>query len=70
MTSREAIDLLRGNDVPADVVALPEDLLDDPQAEALGVLADVEIDGRRVRMPGLPLTFDGARPRIERGGPA
>ena len=70
MTSREAIDLLRGNDVPADIVALPEDLLDDPQAEALGVLADVEIDGHRVRMPGLPLTFDGARPRIERGGPA
>ena len=69
MTSREAIGRLTALDVPADLVALPEDLLRDPQAQALGLLADVEIDGQRVRMPTLPLTFDGRRPPIDRGGP-
>ena len=70
MNAHEAIARLARYDVPADVVAQPEDLLTDPQAQALGMLADVEIDGRSVRMPTLPITFDGERPPIERGGPA
>lgn len=70
MTAHEAIARLTRYEVPADVVALPEDLLTDPQAAALEVLDEVEIDGVPVRMPGLPVTFDGQRPRIERAGPA
>ena len=70
LTASEAIARLAAHDVPADVVALPEDLLTDPQAAALGVLADVQVDGARVRMPALPITFEGQRPPIERGGPA
>ena len=70
LTAQEAITRLREYDVPADVVALPEDLLTDPQAAALSLLADVTIDGQTVRMPALPITFDGTRPPINRGGPA
>ena len=69
LTAQEAIAHLREYDVPADVVALPEDLLTDPQAAALGLLADITIDGQTVRMPALPITFDGTRPPIKRGGP-
>ncbi|MFM9049751.1 MAG: CaiB/BaiF CoA transferase family protein [Actinomycetota bacterium] len=68
-TARDALERLARNDVPADVVALPEDLLADEQAEALEVFTAVDIDGQSVRMPGLPITFDGERPRIGYGGP-
>lgn len=69
MTPAEAIERLAQYDVPADVVALPEDLLDDAQVAALGLMAEVDIDGHRVRMPRLPLSFDGERPPIDRAGP-
>ena len=70
MSAHEAIARLARYDVPADVVAQPEALLSDPQALALGLLAEVDIDGEIMRMPSLPITFDGGRPPIERGGPA
>jgi crotonobetainyl-CoA:carnitine CoA-transferase CaiB-like acyl-CoA transferase len=47
--------------LPVDAVQRPEDLLNDPQADLTGILIDLPASGLRV--PGLPLTFDGSRPR-------
>jgi crotonobetainyl-CoA:carnitine CoA-transferase CaiB-like acyl-CoA transferase len=47
--------------LPVDAVQRPEDLLRDPQAELTGILVD--LPGSGLRVPGLPLTFDGSRPR-------
>jgi crotonobetainyl-CoA:carnitine CoA-transferase CaiB-like acyl-CoA transferase len=47
--------------LPVDAVQRPEDLLDDPQADRTGILVD--LPGTGLRVPGLPITFDGARPR-------
>lgn len=56
--------------LPADAVRLPEDLLTDPQAAANSVLQSVELpDGRELLVPGLPLTFDGARPPFRFSAP-
>ena len=53
--------------LPVDAVHRPEHLLADPQAHQTGIL--VEIPGTGLKIPGLPLTFDGSRPQIHRGAP-
>ncbi len=47
--------------LPVDAVQRPEDLLSDPQADRTGILID--LPGAGLRVPGLPVTFDGVRPR-------
>ena len=56
--------------VPADRVALPEDLRTDAQAKAMGVLLPYPDETTKVtELPGLPLRFDGVRPPIRGGAP-
>lgn len=56
--------------LPADAVRLPEDLVDDPQAIANGVVtALTDVEGNVISLPGLPLTFDGRRPAILSAAP-
>lgn len=51
--------------VPADRVALPEDLHNDAQAKAMDVLLPYPDATTRVtELPGIPLRFDGKRPPI------
>lgn len=52
---------LAGAGLPVDAVQLPEELLSDPQADRTGILVD--LPGAGLRVPGLPVTFDGVRPR-------
>jgi crotonobetainyl-CoA:carnitine CoA-transferase CaiB-like acyl-CoA transferase len=47
--------------LPVDAVQRPEDLLSDPQAQRTGILVD--LPGADLRVPGVPVTFDGARPQ-------
>lgn len=54
--------------LPVDAVHRPEHLLGDPQATQTGIL--LPIPGTGLRVPGLPVTFDGARPVISRGAPS
>ena len=61
-TSDEAVSLLRAADVPADVLALPEDLLND--AAAGGQLAQVAIKGKMLSVPSLPLRINGEYPPV------
>jgi crotonobetainyl-CoA:carnitine CoA-transferase CaiB-like acyl-CoA transferase len=56
---------LRQAGVPAEPVRLPEDLLTDPQARALEVFGDLDVGAAEpLRVPRLPLTFGGKRPRV------
>jgi crotonobetainyl-CoA:carnitine CoA-transferase CaiB-like acyl-CoA transferase len=56
--------------VPADRVALPEDLLNDEQAVAMGVLLPYPDGTASVsKLPGLPLRFDGTRPPLRMPAP-
>lgn len=56
--------------VPADQVMLPEDLLLDPQAEAMNIMLDYPDSDTKVRkIPGLPVRFNGKRPQINKPAP-
>ena len=56
--------------VPADRVALPEDLHSDAQAKAMNVLLPYPDGTTKVtEIPGLPLRFDGLRPPIRGAAP-
>ena len=63
-------ELLGRNGVPADRVALPEELHNDPQGKAIELLLDYPDTQSKVRkIPGLPLRFNGKRPSIRKAAP-
>jgi crotonobetainyl-CoA:carnitine CoA-transferase CaiB-like acyl-CoA transferase len=61
-SSTGLIAVLRAADVPSDVFALPEDLLNDPAASSQ--LTKVAVNGRDFLMPSLPLRINGEYPPI------
>ena len=68
--SKHWVELLAASGVPADHLALPEDLLDDPQAAALDILVDYPDPTSKVKkIPGLPFRIDGKRPGIRNPAP-
>jgi crotonobetainyl-CoA:carnitine CoA-transferase CaiB-like acyl-CoA transferase len=62
-SSNELITVLRRADVPSDLLALPEDLLDDPAAQEQ--LTRIVVDGQDPMMPSLPLRINGEYPPIK-----
>ena len=68
--SKHWVELLAASGVPADHLALPEDLLNDPQAAALDILVDYPDPTSKVKkIPGLPFRIDGKRPGIRNPAP-
>lgn len=64
LSAREVIERLEHHGVACDVVQRPEDLLADEQALATEILVTAQVEGHgELSFPGLPLTFDGVRPR-------
>jgi crotonobetainyl-CoA:carnitine CoA-transferase CaiB-like acyl-CoA transferase len=61
-SSAELISILRHADVPSDLLALPEDLLNDPAASSQ--LTKVAVNGHEFMMPSLPLRINGEYPPI------
>jgi crotonobetainyl-CoA:carnitine CoA-transferase CaiB-like acyl-CoA transferase len=60
--SREALlPRLERIGLPFAPIARPEDLFDDPQLNAGGLVEVTLPSGEKARLPGLPLTFDGER---------
>jgi crotonobetainyl-CoA:carnitine CoA-transferase CaiB-like acyl-CoA transferase len=47
--------------LPFAPIAKPWDLLDDPHLKASGGLVDTKVRGKTIRVPALPLEFDGKR---------
>lgn len=63
-------ELLGRNGVPADRVALPEELHSDEQGKAIDLLLDYPDNESKMRkIPGLPLRFNGKRPPIRKAAP-
>lgn len=73
LAAKSALDwaeILGRNGVPADRVALPEELFEDKQAQAIKVLLPYPDSQSKVKeIPGLPLRFDGQRPPIRKSAP-
>lgn len=66
----EWAEILGRNGVPADRVALPEELFEDKQAEVIKVLLPYPDSQSKVKqIPGLPLRFNGERPPIRKSAP-
>ncbi len=60
--SREALlPRLEKIGLPFAQIARPEDLFDDPQLNAGGLVEVTLPSGEKTRLPGLPITFDGER---------
>lgn len=52
---------LQGAGLPAAKIARPEDLFEDPQLQAGGLVEVTLPNGARVRLPALPVELDGSR---------
>ncbi|MDG2532167.1 CoA transferase [Sphingomonas sp. HITSZ_GF] len=55
--------------LPFAPITRPEDLFDDPQLNAGGLVELTLADGRKTRLPGLPIEIDGERPGLIRDLP-
>ncbi|MEM8813551.1 MAG: CaiB/BaiF CoA-transferase family protein [Pseudomonadota bacterium] len=65
MTSANLMEICERLGLPFAPIRRPEDLFEDPHLLESGGLLDVTLsDGRRVPVPGLPLTLDGWRPGL------
>lgn len=73
LTSKGAVEwtkILCDAGVAAEQVLQPEALLNDSQAQAMGVLLDYPDESTQLHsIPGLPLRFDGVRPGITKPAP-
>ncbi len=68
--SKEWVTLLCVSGIPAEEVCQPEALLDDPQAKATGILLSYPDQSTELdRIAGLPIKFDGERPKISKPAP-
>ena len=69
-SAKEWAELLGRNGVPADRVALPEELFNDVQAKAINALLPYPDSESKVSLiPGLPVRFNGQRPPIRKAAP-
>ena len=69
-SEKEWAELLGRNGVPADRVALPEELFNDVKAKAINALLPYPDSESKVSLiPGLPVRFNGQRPPIRKADP-
>jgi crotonobetainyl-CoA:carnitine CoA-transferase CaiB-like acyl-CoA transferase len=62
--------MFEANALPFAPITRPQDLLDDPHLNASGGLAPLTLpDGRETKTVLLPITLDGARPRVRLNPP-
>jgi crotonobetainyl-CoA:carnitine CoA-transferase CaiB-like acyl-CoA transferase len=63
------MDKLEHTGLPFAPIARPEDLFDDPQLNAGGLVEVTLADGRRAKLPALPVAFGGQRMGLRRDLP-
>jgi crotonobetainyl-CoA:carnitine CoA-transferase CaiB-like acyl-CoA transferase len=62
MSKQELMDRCEALGLPFAPIAKPDDLFDDPHLNASGGMAPITLpDGRKTRVPSLPIEMDGAR---------
>ena len=64
MTREDAIARLEELGLPFAPIAKPQDLFDDPHLVNSDGLVPLTVEGRRTRLPALPVSIDGARPGL------
>jgi len=67
---QELMDALDHTGLPFAAIARPEDLFDDPQLNAGGLVEVTLADGRRVKLPALPVAFNDQRLGLRHDLPA
>ncbi|MCX7382369.1 MAG: CaiB/BaiF CoA-transferase family protein [Alphaproteobacteria bacterium] len=71
MTKTELMDKCEALGLPYAPIVRPVELFDDPHLNASGGLVPMTLaDGTALKLPALPLAFDGARPGLRRNPPA
>lgn len=70
MTLADIIARCEQAEIPFSPIARPEDLFEDPQLNSGDSLVEVQLpDGRRTKLPRLPLAMDGQRPDLRLEAP-
>jgi crotonobetainyl-CoA:carnitine CoA-transferase CaiB-like acyl-CoA transferase len=70
MKMKDIVERCETAEIPFSPIARPEDLFEDPQLNAGNSLMVVELpDGRRTKLPRLPLAIDGHRPELRQEAP-
>ena len=64
MTQQQLMDTIERIGLPFAPINRPEDLIDDPHLNAGGLVEVTLADGRKVKLPALPLSFAGWRPGL------
>ncbi len=71
MTKAELMDKCEALGLPYAPIVRPVELFDDPHLNASGGLVPMTLaDGTALKLPALPLAFDGARPGLRHNPPA
>ena len=71
MTTAERMDKCEALGLPYAPIVRPVELFDDPHLNASGGLVPMTLaDGTALKLPALPLAFDGARPGLRHNPPA
>ncbi|HWA64196.1 MAG TPA: CoA transferase [Caulobacteraceae bacterium] len=65
-TTAEWLDLLERLEIPCAEVKSLADLTHDPHLMATGFFEKVDLGGQVLRLPGVPVLFDGERPPVRR----
>ncbi len=69
-TRAEIVAICERIGLPYAPIMRPEDLFDDPHVNHPGAMTEISLpDGRKTRVPALPIEFDGERPRLRREVP-
>ena len=66
MTKADLMERIENLGLPFAPIGKPEELFDDPHLNAAGGLLDMEMeDGKRCKLPALPISLDGTRPGLQ-----
>jgi len=70
LTKAELMGKIENLGLPFAPIGKPEDMFDDPHLNAAGGLLDMEMeDGKRCKLPNLPLSLNGQRPNLRLNPP-
>ncbi len=70
MSKQALMDALEHTGLPFAAIARPEDLFDDPQLNAGGLVEVTLADGRSAKLPAMPVAFGDQRPGLRRDLPS
>ncbi len=70
LSQRELMDRIEATGLPFAPIARPDELFDDPQLNSGGLVEVTLADGRKARLPAMPVAFGDLRPGLRHDLPA